>query len=430
MKNLLNHPSDQIVEFMSRIYSHAMTTTSGGNLSILDDNGDMWISPGSVDKGTLTRDDIVCVKADGTIIGKHKPSSEFPFHRDIYKKRPDVKAIVHAHPPALVAFSIAAKIPDTKVLANIYDICGEVGYADYACPGSDELGAKVSAAFAAGHNTILLENHGTCNAGRTLMEAFQRFETLDYCARTIGNATVIGTPKFLTQEQGAEALKDRNTAFTACDRLTHTTEEIECRIGIIKLVHRSYKQQLFTSTQGVYAARLDADRFLITPGGADPATLTVDDLVLVNGTNYESGKTLSPDAWFCRMLFDAQPEINSIMIAQPASIMAYAVAGIQFDARTIPESYILLRDMPLFDFGYRFDNTADLCKTINLRNPVVSVQNDCVITTGRSLLESFDRLEVADFSARAVLQSVPVGKVQPINARQVAELIQAFKLID
>ena len=79
------HPADQLVMIMERIYGYGMTTMSGGNLSILDDNGDIWITPGSIDKGNLTRNDIVCIKADGTIQGIHKPSSEYPFHQKIYQ---------------------------------------------------------------------------------------------------------------------------------------------------------------------------------------------------------------------------------------------------------------------------------------------------------------------------------------------------------
>ena len=90
------HPADQLVMFMERIYGYGMTTTSGGNLSILDDNGDIWITPGSIDKGSLTRDDMVRITPDGQIIGNHKPSSEYPFHQHIYKARPDLKAVLHA----------------------------------------------------------------------------------------------------------------------------------------------------------------------------------------------------------------------------------------------------------------------------------------------------------------------------------------------
>src|SRR5947207_11355540 len=94
----LIHPRDEIVQTMERIYRYRMTTTSGGNLSIRDDNGDIWITPARVDKGNLTRNDIICVRADGGVEGNHKPSSEFPFHRAIYAARPDIRGIVHAHP--------------------------------------------------------------------------------------------------------------------------------------------------------------------------------------------------------------------------------------------------------------------------------------------------------------------------------------------
>ena len=100
---------------MQRIYRYRMTTTSGGNLSIRDDRGDIWITPARVDKGTLRRDDMVCVHPDGSFTGGHRPSSEFPFHRSIYQTRPDIGGIVHAHSVALVAFSITGSVPDTRL---------------------------------------------------------------------------------------------------------------------------------------------------------------------------------------------------------------------------------------------------------------------------------------------------------------------------
>ncbi|MFV0268569.1 MAG: class II aldolase/adducin family protein, partial [Draconibacterium sp.] len=100
------HPRDQITMIIDKIYRSGLTTTSGGNISIIDENGDVWVTPSAIDKGTLRPTDIVCVKSDGTIEGRHKPSSEYPFHIAIYKSRPDIKAVIHAHPPALVSFSI------------------------------------------------------------------------------------------------------------------------------------------------------------------------------------------------------------------------------------------------------------------------------------------------------------------------------------
>ena len=131
MKMSMLHPADQLVMIMERIYGYGMTTTSGGNLSILDDNGDIWITPGSIDKGNLTRKDIVCIHPDGTISGNHKPSSEYPFHQKVYQIRPDLRAVLHAHPPALVAYSIVRKIPNTNIIPNVKFSCGDIGIAKY-----------------------------------------------------------------------------------------------------------------------------------------------------------------------------------------------------------------------------------------------------------------------------------------------------------
>ena len=86
------HPRDEILATMERIYRSRMTTTSGGNLSIREENGDVWITPARVDKGSLRRDDIILVRSDGSTDGKHRPSSELPFHQAIYAARPDVRA--------------------------------------------------------------------------------------------------------------------------------------------------------------------------------------------------------------------------------------------------------------------------------------------------------------------------------------------------
>jgi L-fuculose-phosphate aldolase len=92
------HPRDEILATLERIYAYRMTTTSGGNLSIREDNGDLWITPTRVDKGGLRREDIVCVRKDGRVEGLHPPSSELPLHLAIYNARSDIRAIVHAQP--------------------------------------------------------------------------------------------------------------------------------------------------------------------------------------------------------------------------------------------------------------------------------------------------------------------------------------------
>jgi L-fuculose-phosphate aldolase len=90
--------------------------------------------------------------------------------------RPDIKAIIHAHPPALVSFSIVHQIPDTNIISHAKYICGPIGYASYELPGSDLLGERIGAEFGKGYMAIIMENHGTVMGGSDLVDAFQRLK--------------------------------------------------------------------------------------------------------------------------------------------------------------------------------------------------------------------------------------------------------------
>jgi L-fuculose-phosphate aldolase len=269
MKFDLLHPADQLVMIMERIYGYGMTTTSGGNLSILDETGDVWITPGGIDKGSLTRKDIIQIKPDGTIIGNHKPSVELPFHQLIYKKRPDVKAILHAHPPALVSFSIVRKIPNTALIPNANLICGEVGMAEYGLPGSIDLGEKIAKVFENGNDTVILENHGVVVAAEDLFKAFMAFETLDFCARLEIKANQIGKPHFLNRKHLEIARNKQDVELKGFIPRSFSSNEKDLRREMCQLIHRAYNQKLFTSTQGTFSSKLDEDSFVITPYGLD-----------------------------------------------------------------------------------------------------------------------------------------------------------------
>ena len=192
------HPADQLVMIMNRIYNYGMTTISGGNLSIMDSDGVMWITPAGVDKGSLKREDIMQVYPDGSIKGNHRPSSEYPFHSSVYRARPDIKAILHAHPPSLVALSLVRVLPNMRLIPNAAMVCGEVAMAEYALPGSAELGEKIAKEFGKGYNTVMLENHGVVLGAESLFKAFTMFETLDFSARLEIRARRLGEIHTLT----------------------------------------------------------------------------------------------------------------------------------------------------------------------------------------------------------------------------------------
>lgn len=428
MKFELFHPAEQIIMIMERIYGYGMTTTSGGNLSIHDDEGNIWITPAGVDKGSLTYNDIVCVKSDGTVEGIHKPSSEFPFHRDIYRRRPDIKAVLHAHPPALVAFSIARKIPDTKLIPNMNLVCGEIGIAEYALPGSDELGKNIAAVFEEGVNTVILENHGIVVGASDIFKAFMAFETLDFCARLEIGARRIGKPLSLTKRHIEISKKKQNVVMDEFTPKAFSPSERAARREMCRLIHRAYQQKLFTSTQGTFSQRLDEDSFIITPYGMDRKYMDIGDIVRIEKGRREKGKNPSRSVMLHKYIYEKHPHINSVIIAHPPNVMAFAVTDVALDSRIIPESYILLRDIPKLPFGCSFMQPAMTAETFVKGKPVALVDNDCVIVTGSSLLNAYDRLEVAEYSAKAVIVSRSIGDIAKISDDRIADIDRHFKV--
>ena len=421
------HPADQIVMIMNRIYHNGMTTMSGGNLSIMDDDRVMWISPSGIDKGSLRREDIMRVLPDGSIEGLHKPSSEYPFHRAIYKARPDLKAVLHAHPPTLVAFSVVRKYPDTLLVPNAKLLCGDIAYATYATPGSEQLGANISEKFAKGYNTVMLENHGVViGSDEDLFKAFMVFETLDFCARLEINARTIGhAPRPLTN---AELERFKLKTHPKMEEFTpkHFSEELAMRRDMCQLIKRAYNNQLFTSSQGTFSCRLSDGSFLITPYAKDRDYLDPEDLVLIKDGKREAGKHPSRSMILHAEIYKQHPEINSVIVAHPPHIMAFAVTDQEFDARLIPECYLQLRTVQKYPFGSTFMEAEELAGKLSPDNPVAIIENDCIIVTGQSLINAFDKLEVMEYSARSVVMTRNVGQIVHISEEEVDELEIAF----
>lgn len=420
------HPRDQIVMIITRIYQRGMTTTSGGNISILDENGDMWVTPSAIDKGSLNKDDIIQVKKDGTVVGKHKPSSEYPFHKAIYKIRPDLKAVIHAHPPALVSFSIVRKIPDTNVIPQAKNICGSVGYAPYALPGSEELGKQIATVFREGHQAVIMENHGTVVGGSNLEDAFQRFETLEFTGRSIINGKMIGKVKSLTDSQITAFEEQIPHLLPEMKKMEDTSGEQEKREEIARFVRRACQQGLMISSYGTVSCRLKGNDFLITPTNVNRWELTTDDIVHIKNGQREQGKIPSRSTWLHQELYKRHPHINSVILTQSPYLMAFCVTGNKLDVRTIPESWIFLQDVPNASFGSHFKGNGTVPDLITESALAVLIDNDSVIVTGDALLSTFDRLEVAEFSAKSLVMAAPLGELSPIGQAEVEDLRKKF----
>ena len=424
--NLL-HPRDQLMQMMDRIYRYRMTTTSGGNLSIRDANGDVWVTPARVDKGSLRRDDIVCVRANGTVEGLHPPSSELPFHQAIYRVRPDLGAIVHAHPVALVAFSIIGQVPDTRLFHQASHICGAGGFAPYALPGSSALGQEIANIFKQGFNCVILENHGVAVGGADLQEAFQRFEMFEFTAKTIIKASILGNVHYLDDKQ-LKLSQEELPPLAEFDRAPADSREKEARRQLADFIRRGYQQRLLISKAGSFSARLDDDSFLITPHRLDRSAVELDDFVLISKGMRERGKMPSRATPNHQAIYRRYPQITAIVNASPVNGTAFSVSDSRCDSRTIPESYVFLREVQKIPFGIQFANGEELAQRMSPRNPIALLENDGVLVLGTSILDAFDRLEVLESTAEALINSRPLGKVTPMSDSVIKELAVAFSL--
>lgn len=421
------HPADQLVLFMQRIYDKGLTTTSGGNLSIRDAEGNIWITPAGVDKGALTRGDITCVRPDGACVGPHRPSSELPFHASIYRMRPDLRAVLHAHPPALVAFSVVRRLPELDLVPFMRRICPEARIVPYALPGSGALGEKISAVFAGGCDIALLDNHGVCVGAPDLSTAFSRFETFQSAAQLELLARRLGPVRPLPQSAAQSAASPQLEELAPC---VPATEELALRRDMIAMVRRSCRTGLFSAAHGTCSVRLSGGGFLITPFGQDRAYLEESDLVRVVGGRREAGKTPSQAVRFHAQVYADHPEIQAVFQAQPPHAMAFAVADAAFDPRAIPESYVLLRGVRKLPAGMLYADPAGASRALDAAHPAALAEGDCAIVTGGSLLQTFDRLEVLETTAHALLDALPLGPVVPIPPHELAELRAAFHLED
>ncbi len=418
------HPIEQINSAMHRIYKNGMTTTSGGNLSILDSEGSVWITPSRVDKGTLTQGDIVRVLKDGSVDGRHKPSSEYPFHRKIYEARPDIKSIVHVHMPSFSAFCAARKAPDTRIHPKAWDLCGKVAVAPYALPGSEELAESVAGAFKDGAHCVLMESHGAVIGMPNIQYAFEIMETLEYCCRLIIQAKLLGTPITLTDAQIEASQKD--FSLPQIPSKMPGCHEMELRQALCDFARRGYEQELIISTEGTLSVKLDKDSFLITPRGMDRYTLKAEDIVLVSGGYAEEGKRHSRAAKLHAAIYRNNPSVGAVINALPVNITAYAVTKAAFDSRVIPESYILLRDVPVCPYGKQYKDEESVSKIFAKDKPLCLVRNDGIMATGKSLLEAFDRLEVAEATAKLLIQAKTLGGAARIADSDIDGLIKTF----
>ncbi|MGI5970820.1 MAG: class II aldolase/adducin family protein [Oscillospiraceae bacterium] len=430
MPNMTQHPADEICAIMARIYDNDMTTMSGGNLSIRDGKGNIWISPSGGDKASLTHGDIIKVEPGGRIVGSGKPSVETPIHLGIMAARPDIKAILHAHPPALVALSLIHEVPKTRMIASLHAMAGECKTAPYGTPGSAELAKNVTEVFRTGCNIAMLENHGVfIGSVESLRHAYKVFEALNFGARTQINAGMLTEKplKELTEEQ----LRAASAPFTLPEFTPglRSGGELKAREEAARFTRRSYHKRLFTSSQGSFSVRIDENSFIITPDGADNALIKPEDFVLIRGARTEKNRLPHPDAGLHMAVYEEKPDINAVAVGCPPHLMTFAVTDAEFDVRLIPECCIRLRRSRKFPFGSGRAGDREIARYLQNNRPLAIIENDCVIVAANTAQNAYDCLEIAEYSAKSVHYAKRLGQdIKNITEEQIEELAIRFGL--
>ena len=166
-----------------------------GNLSVRLSPDRVLVTPSGLIKSLLTAADMVEVDRSGRRRrGRRNPTSELDLHLRILTRRPDVGAVVHAHPPAATGFAVAGEEIPANLLPELIFLVGRVPIVPYGTPGTPELGDRVEP-YLAEHDALLLANHGAVTMGKTLDQAWIRMESLEHAARIIVAARTVGRPR-------------------------------------------------------------------------------------------------------------------------------------------------------------------------------------------------------------------------------------------
>ncbi len=243
-----------ICEIGKLLYDRSYVVASDGNVSVRLDEGRVLATPTMTCKGRMTEDSLAITDMDGKALNDKRASSELAMHLLIYKMRPDIKAVCHAHPPHGTAFSVAGLAIDKPILSEVILTLGCVPLTAYGTPSTDEL-TEAMKPFVANHNALLMANHGAVAYGDSLWQAFDRMETLEHTAKiailakTLGGANDLPSEAieklvnirekagYLTKDArcqacgylhdtGLHSCTDTNTGHSADEKLSLTRDEL------------------------------------------------------------------------------------------------------------------------------------------------------------------------------------------------------------
>jgi L-fuculose-phosphate aldolase len=195
-------------------YSRGLVSGTEGNFSLKLNDNLVLITPQKSNKGLIKESDFVIVDLEGNVISNSGkvPTTELYLHLEAYKKRKDVKAVVHAHPILTVSFSVAGKYFTQPVIPEIIVLLGEIPTIPYGEPGTTQL-AKVVSTYLEKNDAVILEKHGAVTVGKDILDAYLKMESLEHSAKIVHSASLLGEIKTLDEKDVRDLIEQRHKIF-------------------------------------------------------------------------------------------------------------------------------------------------------------------------------------------------------------------------
>lgn len=194
---------EEVAYFMRRLYNRGLTTCSGGNLSLRCPDDLVLLTPSALDKGELRADQILLMRTNGDNLTPNlKPTIEMPIHLTVLKRRPDMNAVIHAHPVYATAFASMDVEIDISLSSEVYLLMERVTQSEFCPPGTTELAEKVAESLARA-DISLMRNHGVISIGPTMLKAFDLLEVLEATAKMNFIAKMLGAARPLGEKDKA-----------------------------------------------------------------------------------------------------------------------------------------------------------------------------------------------------------------------------------
>lgn len=241
------------------VYERGLIAATDGNLSVLLEEDRVLCTPSGLCKGILEPSDLVEVDFDLNLLkGSRAPSSEVLMHIGAYRARPDVRAVVHAHPPTALAFSIAGRSDALSgpFLPEVVYTLGSIPTARYATPGTAEVPASLEPYWSE-CDAVILDRHGSITVGASLWDAYLKLDKVEHAARVTFMATLLGTPRplpakeveKLARQGAARGYRTRCSACSGCGGCEG--QESEAVDGLTQAEEQAIVEEVLRAAQEV-----------------------------------------------------------------------------------------------------------------------------------------------------------------------------------